>query len=172
VDEETVTIRHCYVERRVIPLDLYLRHADLALAREAIVDYGNALRDLAASGIFPGDLLLKNFGVTRHGRVVFYDYDELSPLTEVNFRHLPDSPDPEVDMAPQSWFSVGPTDVFPAEFSTFLGVKGAIRQAFEAHHAELFDADWWRSTQERVENGEMIEIYPYDSRARLEPRLR
>ena len=171
VDDDTVTIRHCYVERRVIPLDLYLRHADTTLAREAMIDYGNALRDLAASGIFPGDLLLKNFGVTRHGRVVFYDYDELSPLTDVNFRHLPDTPDPDVDMAPETWFSVGPTDVFPAEFSTFLGVQGEIRGAFEAHHAALFDAGWWKATQARVENGELIEIFPYDSRARLETRL-
>src|SRR5690606_15928865 len=164
-------IRHCYVERRVIPLDLYLRHADTTLAREAMIDYGNALRDLAASGIFPGVLLSTTFGVTRHGRVVVADCDELPPLTDVSCRRLPDTPDPDVDMAPETWFSVGPTDVFPAEFSTFLGVQGEIRGAFEAHHAALFDAGWWKATRARVENGERIEIFPYDSRARLETRL-
>ena len=170
VDEGAVTISHCYVERRVIPLDLYLRDADPALAREAIIDYGNAIRELAASGIFPGDLLLKNFGVTRHGRVVFYDYDELSALGECRFRTAPAAPTPEAELAAEPWFSVGPQDVFPEEFSTFLGVHGAIRDAFAAHHSDLFEAGWWRSVQERVGDGEMIEIYPYEERARLQIR--
>ncbi|HEX2154524.1 MAG TPA: bifunctional isocitrate dehydrogenase kinase/phosphatase [Acidimicrobiia bacterium] len=169
VGSDTVTIRHCYVERRVIPLDLYLRDADPTLAREAIVDYGSAIRELAASGIFPGDLLLKNFGVTRHGRVVFYDYDELSALSEVKFRAVPAARSAEAEMAAEPWFSVGPTDVFPAEFETFLGVKGQIRQAFAAEHDELFGDEWWRSMQQRVDDGELIEIYPYEPRARLAP---
>lgn len=169
VGSDTVTIRHCYVERRVIPLDLYLRDADPTLAREAIVDYGSAIRELAASGIFPGDLLLKNFGVTRHGRVVFYDYDELSALREVKFRAVPAARSAEAEMAAEPWFSVGPTDVFPAEFETFLGVKGQIRQAFAAEHDELFGDEWWRSMQQRVDDGELIEIYPYEPRARLAP---
>lgn len=167
VDDETVTIRHAYVERRVIPLDLYLRDADPVLAREAIIDYGDTLRELAASGIFPGDLLLKNFGVTRHGRVVFYDYDELSRLQDCTFRPMPEPPDPVTEMSAEPWFSVGPSDVFPSEFSTFLGVTGEIRHAFVAHHSELFDYRWWRSVQERVAAGELIEIYPYEDRARI-----
>lgn len=170
VEEETVTISHCYVERRVIPLDLYLRDADPTLGREAMIDYGDAIRELAASGIFPGDLLLKNFGVTRHGRVVFYDYDELSALEVCNFRDEPVAPSPEAELASEPWFSVGPNDVFPSEFSTFLGVQGEIRHAFSVNHSELFDADWWRSVQERVDSGELIEIYPYEERARLENR--
>jgi len=165
VGEETVTIRHCYVERRVIPLDLFVREADETLAREAIVDYGSAIRDLAASGIFPGDLLLKNFGVTRHGRVVFYDYDEISPLDDVKFRPMPEQPG-ELPAA-EPWFAIGPNDVFPSEFSTFLGVQGEIRHAFTAYHADLFDHRWWRSMQERVERGELIEVFPYERRARL-----
>lgn len=169
VGDDTVTIKHCYVERRVIPLDLYLRDADPTLAREAMVDYGDTIRELAASGIFPGDLLLKNFGVTRHGRVVFYDYDELSALEDVRFRSLPPAPTPEAEMAAEPWFTVGPTDVFPVEFSTFLGVKGEIRRSFEAHHGDLFEAKWWNSMQERVAGGELIEIYPYEERARLVP---
>jgi isocitrate dehydrogenase kinase/phosphatase len=169
VDEATVTIRHAYVERRVIPLDLYLRDSDPALARDAIVDYGNAIRQLAASGIFPGDLLLKNFGVTRHGRVVFYDYDELARLTDCHFREMPGAPVDDAELASEPWFSVGPNDVFPAEFSTFLGVQGEIRQAFMSKHADLFDHLWWRSVQERVAAGELIEIYPYEGEARIAP---
>lgn len=166
VDNDQVTIRHAYVERRVIPLDLYLRDADPALGKAAIVEYGNAIRELAASGTFPGDLLLKNFGVTRHGRVVFYDYDELAPLADCRFRAMPVPPD-DSDMAAEPWFSVGPADVFPSEFSTFLGVTGEIRQAFEAHHSDLFDYRWWRSMQQRFADEELIEIFPYEDQARL-----
>jgi isocitrate dehydrogenase kinase/phosphatase len=168
VDGDTVTISHTYVERRVIPLDLYLRDADPTLAREAIIDYGNTIRELAASGIFCGDLLLKNFGVTRHGRVVFYDYDELSPLGDCTFRELPHSTDPDADLAAEPWFSIGPNDVFPAEFATFLGVQGEIRHAFVAHHGDLFDHAWWKSVQKRVSDGELIEIFPYERRSRVQ----
>ncbi|CAN5787516.1 bifunctional isocitrate dehydrogenase kinase/phosphatase [soil metagenome] len=162
IEGDTLTISHAYVERRVIPLDLYLRDADPTLARQAIVDYGNTIRELAASGIFCGDLLLKNFGVTRHGRVVFYDYDELSPLGDCTFREQPEPSDPEADLAAEPWFSIGPNDVYPAEFATFLGVQGEIRHAFVAHHGELFDHRWWNSVQERVSDGELIEIFPYE----------
>ena len=167
IDADTVTISHAYVERRVIPLDLYVRDADPELARDALVDYGDAIRELATSGIFPGDLLLKNFGVTRHGRVVFYDYDELCALGECTFRPMPAAPDGDGELAPEPWFSIGPADVFPTEFSTFLGVQGETRDAFTARHAELFDHRWWREVQERVAAGELIEIYPYEDGARL-----
>ena len=167
IDGDDVTISHAYVERRVIPLDLYVRDADPLLGRDAIVDYGDAIRELAASGIFPGDLLLKNFGVTRHGRVVFYDYDELSRLEECTFRPMPIPPDPESELAAEPWFSVGPGDVFPSEFANFLGVVGDARHAFEESHADLFDFRWWREVQQRVAAGELIEIYPYEGRARV-----
>jgi isocitrate dehydrogenase kinase/phosphatase len=137
-----------------------------------MLDYGDTIRELAASGIFPGDLLLKNFGVTRHGRVVFYDYDELSALEDVKFRILPPSPDPATELSAEPWFSIGPADVFPTEFSTFLGVDGEIREAFEAQHADLFEAEWWGSVQRRVADGELIEVYPYENRARLNPEGR
>ncbi|MFP3913645.1 MAG: bifunctional isocitrate dehydrogenase kinase/phosphatase [Actinomycetota bacterium] len=172
VGSDTVTIRHCYVERRVVPLDLYLRGADPDHTREAIVDYGRAIRDLAASGIFPGDLLLKNFGVTRHGRVVFYDYDELSPLEDVTFRSFPEPEEDDHELAAEPWFAVGPRDVFPQEFSTFLGVTGETRQAFVSHHRQLFTPEWWRAVQQRVRAGEMVEIYPYEEAARLRPPAR
>lgn len=161
IEGDTLTISHCYVERRVIPLDIYLRDADPTLAREVIVDYGNAIRELAASGIFPGDLLLKNFGVTRHGRVVFYDYDELTSLADCHFRRMPEDHDGE------PWFGVGPGDVFPEEFATFLGVQGDVRDEFVGRHGDLFEAEWWTSVQGRVAGGELIEIYPYEERARL-----
>ncbi len=167
LDHGTVTIHHAYVERRVIPLDVFLREADPSAARDAIVEYGWAIKDMAASGVFPGDMLLKNFGVTRHGRVVFYDYDELRLLPECNFRRIPPARDPLDEFGAEPWFAVGPDDVFPEEFESFLGVQGELREAFLARHRDLFDPDTWRDWQRRVASGEIIEIYPYREGARL-----
>jgi len=164
---DEVVIRHAYLERRVIPLDIYLRDADPDLARSAIIDYGSAIKELAASGIFPGDLLLKNFGVTRNGRVVFYDYDELTTIDRCVFRDLPRAESPEEEMAAEPWFAVGPDDVFPEEFARFLGIDGELREAYLEHHGDLLTATWWRQVQERVAAGEMIDIFPYQPEQRL-----
>ncbi len=166
VDGEVV-VGHAYLERRVIPLDIYLRDADPDLAKAAIIDYGAAIKELAASGIFPGDLLLKNFGVTRHGRVVFYDYDELTTIDRCVFRELPTADNPEDEMAAEPWFAVGPDDVFPEEFSRFLGVEGELKETFLSHHADLLTAVWWRGVQSRVAAGELIDIFPYQPEQRL-----
>jgi isocitrate dehydrogenase kinase/phosphatase len=162
-----VIIGHAYVERRVIPLDIYIRDADPAAAMDAMIDFGYSIKDMAASGIFPGDLLLKNFGVTRHGRVVFYDYDELTTLERCVFRSLPAADSPEEEMAADPWFAVGPDDVYPEEFSHFLGVDGELRDGFLAHHADLFAAATWKRWQSQVGAGELIDIFPYPARARL-----
>ncbi len=161
IDDDRVSLRHVYVERRVIPLDIYAREADPGSAAHAVVDYGFAIKDLAASGIFPGDMLLKNFGVTRHGRVVFYDYDELTRLEECNFRTLPNPANLDDELAAEPWFSVGKNDIFPEEFATFLGLTGELRGAFLGPHENLFTVGYWRQVQQRVQAGELIEIYPY-----------
>ena len=168
LEGDTVNISHAYVERRVIPLDVYIDQFSKSSAVEAaIVDYGQAIRDLAASGIFPGDMLLKNFGVTRHGRVVFYDYDELTTLDECTFRRLPVSDDPLDEMSAQPWFSVGPGDIFPEEFATFLGLSPELRSVFEAHHSEVFEASAWQEWQRCGAEGDRIDIFPYTGRQRL-----
>lgn len=168
LDGDDVVIDQLYVERRVTPLDLYVRRASPTHARSAVVDFGRAIKELAANDIFPGDLLIKNFGVTRHGRVVFYDYDELSTLTEVNFRRMPPARSPEDEMASEPWFAVGPDDVFPEELARFLGFTGELRAAFMAHHRDLFDVGFWHDTQARLMAGEMPPVYPYRSAARLD----
>jgi isocitrate dehydrogenase kinase/phosphatase len=167
VGEQQVVIRHAYLERRVIPLDIYLRDADPDLAAAAMVDYGAAIKDLAASGIFPGDLLLKNFGVTRHGRVVFYDYDEITTIDHCAFREMPAATTPEEEMAADPWFAVGPNDVFPEEFARFLGVEGELRRVYLEHHGDLLTARWWQQVQRQVAAGELIDIFPYQDRQRL-----
>ncbi len=162
-----VVLGHAYVERRVIPLDVYVREADTRAARAAIRDYGRCMKDLAASDIFPGDMLLKNFGVTRHGRVVFYDYDELAPLTECVFRELPEPETAEQELAAEPWFTVGPHDIFPAEFRRFLGLPPGLREVFEDKHAALFEASFWTALQRRLAGGELIPVYPYEEEQRL-----
>ena len=154
---------HLYIERRLMPLNLYLRSADEGAAVRAVLDYGQAIRDLAATNVFPGDLLLKNFGVTRHGRVIFYDYDELCRLTDCSFRDLPTASSDEDEMSAEPWFYVGDKDVFPETFPNFLGMVGAQRAAFMAAHRDLFEPAFWRGTQQRLNAGEILEVLPYAS---------
>jgi isocitrate dehydrogenase kinase/phosphatase len=167
IGPRTVELRHVYVERRMTPLNLHIREAELAAARDAVVDYGQAVRDLAATNIFPGDMLLKNFGVTRHGRVVFYDYDELCLLTDCNFRDLPPQ-DGDDELSAEPWFYVGPSDIFPEEFITFMGLGGALRDAFLSAHGDLLTARYWREVQERLRAGELLDIIPYPCSRRLQ----
>ena len=172
VRRDTVVVRHVYTERRVTPLDVFLRTAPMDNAVRAVLDYGAAVKDLAATNIFPGDLLLKNFGVTRHGRVVFYDYDEIALLTSCAFRCLPDARDDIEELSDQPWFSVSEGDVFPQEFGAFLGLTGPLREAFLAVHGDLLDVDFWHARQAAIRAGVVIDLFPYGSEQRLRTDLR
>lgn len=161
LDGDHVVIEHMWVERRMIPLNMYLETASENQTLAAIDDYGMAIKQLAAANIFPGDMLLKNFGVTRHGRVVFYDYDEICYLTEVNFRKIPPPRYPEDEMASEPWYSVGPNDVFPEEFPVFLFADIKLRRLFSKMHADLFEASYWQGLQEQIRAGTVIDVFPY-----------
>jgi isocitrate dehydrogenase kinase/phosphatase len=167
IDDDAVVLQHLYTERRLRPLDLYLREASPRDGRVAILDYGEAIRDLARSNIFPGDMLLKNFGVTRHGRVVFYDYDELAVLTDCRFREMPRARYDEEEMAGEPWFFVGENDVFPEEFLPFLGLEGEPRQAFLARHSDLLGVGFWTAMQEEHRAGRIPDIFPYPEHRRF-----
>jgi len=164
VQGDTVLVRHCWTERRMTPLNLYVEHASEQQVQEALEDYGLAIKQLAAANIFPGDMLLKNFGVTRHGRVVFYDYDEICFLTEVNFRYIPEARYPEDEMASEPWYSVGHNDVFPEEFPRFLFADSRLRQLFARLHGDLYDADYWKGLQQAIREGRVIDVFPYRRR--------
>ena len=164
---DEVILEHVYTERRVRPLNLYVHEADSTTAESAILDYGQSIRDLAAANIFTGDLLLKNFGVTRHGRVIFYDYDELAALTECRFRRFPAPRSSDDELAAEPWFSVAEHDVFPEEFAPFMVPSGPLRDAFLSAHRDLLDADWWRAVQDRVRAGELVDTFPYPAHRRL-----
>ncbi len=144
LDGDDVIIGHCYIERRLRPLDLYLRDAESAAAERALLDYGDALRELAGIDVFPGDLLLKNFGVTSQGKVVFYDYDEVTSLHECNFRELPVPSSEEEEMSAEPWFFVGPNDIFPEQWLPFLGIPPEFLESFKSRHGELLGPHWWR----------------------------
>ncbi len=162
-----LVLRHLYIERRLVPLNLYLEEADDAAARDAIGEFGNAVRELASANVFPGDLLFKNFGVTRYGRVVFYDYDELCELTECRFRTLPRPRYEDDETAAEPWFMVEKNDVFPEQFPTFLAPAGRQRAMFLEQNADLADARFWIAQQERVRAGSLGEDLPYDRRLRF-----
>ena len=169
-DGDRLIIRHLYIERRMTPLDLFLNDADDARARSAIQEYGRAIRELAAADVFPGDLLCKNFGVTRAGRVVFYDYDEVTPLTEVNFRQLPAARDDADELAAEPWFHVGPHDAFPEEWPAFLFRTVRDRELFRSLHRELSDPAWWAACQAEVNSGVIADAYPYPEELRFAVR--
>jgi isocitrate dehydrogenase kinase/phosphatase len=162
-----VIIAHAYVERRVRPLNLFFRENEAKATAAAGRDYGQSIKDLAASNIFPGDLLTKNFGVTRHGRVVFYDYDELCFLTDCHFRKLPEARTPEEEIAAEPWFSVRENDIFPEEFLQFLAFPKPALAALVEHHREIFSADFWRAIQLQIRAGEIPEVFPYKAERRL-----
>jgi isocitrate dehydrogenase kinase/phosphatase len=166
-EEGSIIVNHAYVERRVTPLDIFLKEADQARARSAVIDWGNAIKDLAVSNIFPGDILLKNFGVTRHDRVVFYDYDELCFLTNCNFRKLPPPSVNDDEMAAEPWFYVDENDVFPEELRGFIELSGSLRKIFLEHHADLYKVDFWQQTKEMILAGELPHIFPYARHCRI-----
>jgi len=165
---DRVVVRHLYTERRVTPLNLFLQDADEAAAREAVLDYGNAIKDLAAADIFTGDMLLKNFGVTRNGRVICYDYDELCLLSECRFRRIPEPTSHEDEISAEPWFHVGEQDVFPEEFRAFLVPPGSLRETFLEAHGDLLDTAFWQGVQRRLSAGEVVDVFPYRRDARLQ----
>ena len=168
VQADHVILRHVYLERRVTPLDIYLREAAAHAATAAVIEFGQAIKDLAGSNIFPGDMLLKNFGVTRNKRVVFYDYDELCLLQRCQFKQLPEPSDYDEALAAEPWYAIGEYDVFPEEFRHFLGLKQPLRSSFMDEHGELLTVEWWQSIQARLAAGELIDIIPYPAQRRFQ----
>lgn len=168
--EETgdrLVIRHIYIERRMEPLDQYLRQAARADRRRAIREFGQSIRDLAGANIFPGDMLKKNFGVTRTQRVVFYDYDEICYITNCNFRHIPPARSYEDEISDTPWYSVGPSDVFPESFPPFFFTNPKDLALFKKNHADLMDADWWNSVKDTILAGELADVFPYPVKRRF-----
>ena len=168
IQGEYLLIKHSYIERRMTPLNLYLQSCSEEKAEEVIIDFGQSIKDLAANNIFPGDLLLKNFGVTSNDRVIFYDYDELCLLQECNYRKLPKAQSFEQEMSTEAWFYVADNDVFPEQFTQFLGLEGKSLDIFMQHHADVLDYRFWKELQAKHEDGALIEFLPYKNSLKLQ----
>ena len=178
-----VVIKHIYIERRMIPLNIYLQEAfdvgfvdpvpgsaserALVQVERGVIEYGNAIKDLVAANIFPGDMLWKNFGVTRNGKVVFYDYDEIEYITDCNFRKVPQPRTEEEEMSGEIWYKVGPRDVFPETFGPFLLGNPTVRTLFMKHHADLLEASFWQAHKERIAQGYVFDVFPYENERRF-----
>lgn len=166
-DGDALIIKHLYIERRMIPLNIYLQDATREQIEHAVIEYGNAIKDLVAANIFPGDMLWKNFGVTRHGKVVFYDYDEIEYLTDCNFRKVPEPRNEEEEMSGEVWYSVGPKDIFPETFAPFLLGNPSVREVFMKHHGDLLDPAFWQGHKDRILAGHVHDVFPYEANRRF-----
>lgn len=168
IEDDRVIIKHLYIERRMLPLNLYLEQASHEQKVKMMADYGQALKDMIAANIFPGDMLLKNFGVTRHGRVIFYDYDEVQYLLDVNFRTIPKTDNYDDLLSNEPWYSVGPGDVFPEQITTYVTAQNDIRQMLIQSHPELMDAQYWQQKQQRIRDGVVEDVFPYPQQQRFQ----
>jgi isocitrate dehydrogenase kinase/phosphatase len=175
-DGDQIVIGHLYIERRMEPLNIHVegcrRAGDEESLRTALREYGQAIKELAGAGIFPGDMLLKNFGVTRHDRVVFYDYDEIQPITDVNFLRIPPARSYEEELSAEPYWRVGEHDVFPEQFDRFLVSDPRAREMFYEHHRDLLDPRFWQAKQEIVRAGELEDVFPYAEEVRFARRPR
>ena len=172
ITEEQITIKHLYTEKKMIPLNLYLESCTEDEAREVVGEYGNAIKQLAAVNIFPGDMLLKNFGVTRMKRVVFYDYDEIMFLTDCNFRIIPEARNEEDEFSSTPWYSVGENDIFPEEFRRFLIGRREVRILFDELHSDIFNVKFWKRMQNLQLRGIVVDVFPYRKHKRFQKRFR
>ena len=167
IEGDQLIIQHLYIERRLEPLNLFVDDAEGDQLENAFVEYGNAIKDLAEANIFPGDLLLKNFGVTNNCRVIFYDYDEIELMEDCNFRKIPVPQTPQQMMASEPWYSIDDHDVFPEEFLLFVSSRPERRKLFTKHHKDLLDADYWRGVQDRIRGGGFGDVFPYAQEIRF-----
>ena len=171
IEGERIILRHLYIERRMVPLNIYLANAQAAGDEQGIehgvIEYGNAIKELVAANIFPGDMLYKNFGVTRHGRVVFYDYDEIDYLTDCQFRDIPQARNEEDELSAEPWYPIGKHDVFPEQFGRFLLGNPRIRHYFMKHHADLLTRAYWQSQKDRILEGVVDDVFPYPQQIRF-----
>jgi isocitrate dehydrogenase kinase/phosphatase len=169
---DRLIIRHLYTERRMTPLNLYLKTADETETRNVIDEYGNAIKQLAAANIFPGDMLLKNFGVTRHGRGGLLDLDEISFMSGCNFRHLPEPQNEEQALSARPWYTVGPNDIFPEEFRLFFSGNPLARSFFEELHSDIYTPEFWQGIQTEIRAGKIVDVFPYRRKRRFSERAR
>ncbi|MHA7128299.1 bifunctional isocitrate dehydrogenase kinase/phosphatase [Algoriphagus namhaensis] len=170
IRDNHLIIKHLYTERKMIPLNVFLEECSIEDGKEVVEDYGRAILQLAQANIFPGDMLTKNFGLTRQKRVVFYDYDEIEFLLDMNFRYKPKAETYEQIYAPEPWYHIGKNDVFPEDFKRWMIGREDLRPHFLGYHHNLFDAAYWQKIQQTILNGDWKHTFPYPEEIRFRPR--
>ena len=170
IEDDFVIIRHLYIERRMVPFNIYLDNADDEMLESGVRSYGNAIKEMIAANIFPGDMLLKNFGVTRHGRVIFYDYDEICHMKDIKIRRVPKARSEEEELSPDPWFHIGEDDFFPEQFEHFVINHPKVRERFLLHHPELLDPDYWKQIQNDLIDKKRHDVFPYQQEKRFRVR--
>jgi isocitrate dehydrogenase kinase/phosphatase len=161
IRDTRLIVKHLYTERYMTPLNIYLQSATDHEIHNSMEEYGNCIKQLASANIFPGDMPLKNFGVTRHGRVVFYDYDEIATLTDCNFRRIPEPRTAEEEMQAGTWYTVAENDIFPEEFRLFFSGNTKARKMFEEIHSDLYEVEFWQDLQKKIRDGFVLDVFPY-----------
>jgi len=167
VKEDVLIIKHLYTERKMVPLNIFLENCSTEDGLRAVEDYGRAILQLAQANIFPGDMMTKNFGLTRQKRVIFYDYDEIEFLDEMNFRKKPKAETYEQIYASEPWYDIQRNDVFPEDFRRWMIGRADLKPHFLEYHRDLFDPEYWNSLKERIKNGELIHAFPYPDEIRF-----
>ena len=164
IQDHELVIKHLYIEKKMTPLNLYLQQeTDDEKIRNEINELGLCIKQIALTNIFPGDMLHKNFGITRLGRVIFYDYDEICWMHERNFRELPKSDDPYA----LDTLSVAPNDVFPEQFEHFIVGKKQFKDILKELHGDLMTAEYWRQVQVITARKETQNFTPYSPSIRF-----
>jgi len=167
INGNALILKHVYVERKMTPLNLYIKNATATELERVMIEYGNAIKQLAAANIFPGDMLMKNFGVTRWGRVVFYDYDEICPLTDCHFKMIPTADNTYDELSNEPWFDIEPNDVFPEQFPVFLSSNTKAKAYFERYHKSLYNINFWLKLQQSIKQGDIANVFPYKEKWRF-----
>ena len=175
INDDYVIIKHLYLQRKVIPLPLYLEiERDPEVIREVIIDYGYFLQEIAAVGVFPADLFnIWNCGVTSRRRIVLFDYDDIESLLDINFREKP-LPHNQIDelIPDEDRIVAYSNDFFMDEMKTFMGIPKSLQGVFNQIHGDLFKVDFWHKMQQRVRRGDILDIIPYDRERQFTSRFR
>lgn len=169
VSGDQLIIKHLYTERKMIPLNIFLETCTEEEGKRAVEDYGRAIFQLAQANVFPGDMMTKNFGLTRQKRVIFYDYDEIEFLVDMNFREKPKPETYTQIYASEPWYEIQKNDVFPEDFRRWMIGRMDLKPHFQDYHKNLFDPNYWRAIQDSIRMGELIHAYPYPEEIRFRP---
>lgn len=177
MDENKVVLNHVYVQRKVIPLNIYLKEHenDPEEVKRVLEDWGFCIKGLAVAGIWVGDFKSKNFGVTSTGRIVSFDYDELRELDHLEFEKqprwhsLPSADDEESYASPgTAWHDKHAYGriYLPDEFGN-LEISSFLETVFKKLHPDLFNADYWQKIQTELREGKVPDVFPYALSERL-----